>query len=165
MPRPGRFTAGKNTCTPCMKDWVGPRACLDKCEKFRPSPEFDPLPVQPVANCYTDWAIPVYSNKIIPLWQKIGGVTPCRVVSSGRRFERLYCLHLQDQWLAIAIPASTILTSQHYVPCRTTILSVLRMEIIPVNSENHTKHSRTFCGQNEVVLMWKLVVLMLTCVS
>jgi len=67
--------------------------------------------------------------------------------------------------VATAVPASTILTSQHDVPGRPNSLSVLHMEIIPVNSENHTEHSSTFCGQNEVVLMWKLVVIMVTCVS
>ena len=63
---------------------------------------------------------------------------------------------------ATAVPASTILTSQHDVPGRPTSLSILHMEIIPV--ENQTEHSSTFCGQNEVVLMWKLVMLMVTCV-
>jgi hypothetical protein len=66
-PRPGRFTPGKNTCTPCMRGWVDPWAGEGRCGKFRPAPEFDPLPVQPVANCYTEWAIPAYSDKIIPL--------------------------------------------------------------------------------------------------
>jgi hypothetical protein len=64
-----------------------------------------------------------------------------------------------------AIPASTILISQHDIPGGPIILSILHMEIIPVISENPTEHSGTFCGQNEVVLMWKLVVLMATCVS
>ena len=38
--------------------WVGSRAGLDVCGKSRPLPAFDPRTVQPVANRYTDYAIP-----------------------------------------------------------------------------------------------------------
>ena len=37
---------------------MGLRAGLDKCGKSRPPPGFDPRTVQPVANRYTDYAIP-----------------------------------------------------------------------------------------------------------
>ena len=33
--------------------WVGPRAGLDRCEKSRPPPGFEPQTVQPVASRYT----------------------------------------------------------------------------------------------------------------
>ena len=36
---------------------MGLRADLDRCEKFRPPPGFDPRTVQPVASRYTDNAI------------------------------------------------------------------------------------------------------------
>ena len=45
--RPGTHRTG---------DWVGPRAGVDKCGKFRPLPGFDPRTVQPVASRYTDYA-------------------------------------------------------------------------------------------------------------
>jgi hypothetical protein len=64
-----------------------------------------------------------------------------------------------------AVTVVTASTSPHDVPGRQTSLSVIDMEIIPVNSENHTEHTSTFRGQNEVVLMLKLVVLVVTCVS
>ena len=36
---------------------MGPRACLDRCGKSRPTPpEFDPRTVQPVASRYNDYA-------------------------------------------------------------------------------------------------------------
>jgi hypothetical protein len=35
-------------------------ACMDGCEKS-PPPGLDPRTVQPVANCYTDWAIPAHT--------------------------------------------------------------------------------------------------------
>jgi hypothetical protein len=39
----------------CIEDWVGPRAGLDVCGKFRPPPPgFDPQTVQSVASRYTD---------------------------------------------------------------------------------------------------------------
>ena len=40
--------------THCTGGWVGPRAGLDWCGKFRSPPGFDPWTVQPVANLYTD---------------------------------------------------------------------------------------------------------------
>ena len=42
--------------THCTEGWVGPRARLDMCGKSRPTPEFDPRTVQPVASRYTDYA-------------------------------------------------------------------------------------------------------------
>ena len=40
----------------CTGGWVGPRAGLDRCEKSRLPPGFDPRTVQPVASHYTDYA-------------------------------------------------------------------------------------------------------------
>jgi hypothetical protein len=36
--------------TRCLGGWVGPTAGLDRCEKSRPPPGFDPRTVQPVAS-------------------------------------------------------------------------------------------------------------------
>jgi hypothetical protein len=44
--------------THCTGGWVGLRAVLDRCGKFRLPPGFDPQTVQPVASRYADWAIP-----------------------------------------------------------------------------------------------------------
>ena len=43
-----------NSGTSSIGGWVGPRAGLDGCGKFRPPPGFDPRTVQPVASRYTD---------------------------------------------------------------------------------------------------------------
>ena len=40
--------------THCIGGWVGPRAGLDRCGKFRPQAGFDPRTVHPVASRYTD---------------------------------------------------------------------------------------------------------------
>ena len=48
--------------THCTGGWVGPRAGLYRCGKFRHPPAFDPRTVQPVASRYTDWAIPARKN-------------------------------------------------------------------------------------------------------
>jgi len=40
--------------TNCIGGWVGPRAGLDGCGKYRPLPGFDPRAAQPVASRYTD---------------------------------------------------------------------------------------------------------------
>ena len=45
---PATFPPGKD-----IGDWVGPRARLDGCGKFRLSPEFDLRTFQPVASRYT----------------------------------------------------------------------------------------------------------------
>ena len=50
--------------TYCIRGWVGPRAGLDGCEKYRPPPGFDHRTVQPVASRYTDYAI----LALIPLY-------------------------------------------------------------------------------------------------
>jgi hypothetical protein len=42
--------------TNCKGGWVGTRAGVDRCEKSRPTPEFDPRAAQPVASHYTDYA-------------------------------------------------------------------------------------------------------------
>ena len=44
--------------THCIEGWMGLRAGLDWCGKFRPPPsppEFDPRTFQPVGSCYTDY--------------------------------------------------------------------------------------------------------------
>ena len=41
--------------TNCTGGWVGPRAGLDGCGKFRPPPGFDSRTVQPLASRYTDY--------------------------------------------------------------------------------------------------------------
>ena len=40
--------------THCIGIWLGPRAGLDGCGKYRPSPGFDSWTVQPVVSRYTD---------------------------------------------------------------------------------------------------------------
>jgi hypothetical protein len=51
---PAALPPGKRPGTHCIGGWVGPRAGLDRCGKFRPPPGFDPPTVQPVASRYTD---------------------------------------------------------------------------------------------------------------
>ena len=58
MPRPGRFTPGKDLVPICVGGSVGPRACLDRREKSRPPPGFDPRTIQPIASHYTDYSGP-----------------------------------------------------------------------------------------------------------
>ena len=50
---PAALPPGKRHVTHGIGDWVGPGAGLDVCGKSRPSPGFDPRPVQPVASRYT----------------------------------------------------------------------------------------------------------------
>jgi hypothetical protein len=52
--------------THCIGGWVGPRAGLDGCGKFRPPPGFDPRTVQPVASRYTDYAVPAPRPSLVP---------------------------------------------------------------------------------------------------
>jgi hypothetical protein len=54
---PAVFYPRKRPGTHCTGGWVGHRAGLDRCEKSRPPPGFDPRTVQPVASRYTDYAI------------------------------------------------------------------------------------------------------------
>jgi hypothetical protein len=44
--------------THCIVGWVGPRAGLEWVRKILITPRFDLRTFQPVASCYTDWAIP-----------------------------------------------------------------------------------------------------------
>ena len=44
--------------TRCIGGWLGLRAGLEGCGKYRPPPRFDPRTVQPVASRYTNGAIP-----------------------------------------------------------------------------------------------------------
>jgi hypothetical protein len=50
---------GKRPSIYCTGSWVCPRTGLEGCENFSP-PKFNPRTVQPVANCYTDCAIPAH---------------------------------------------------------------------------------------------------------
>jgi len=52
-PRPGRFTAGKDTRYPLHREMGDPRAGLGGCGKSRPTLGFDPQIVHPVVNRYT----------------------------------------------------------------------------------------------------------------
>jgi len=53
---PSALSPRERPGTHCAGDWVGPRANLDRCGKYRPLPGFDPRTVQPVASRYTDYA-------------------------------------------------------------------------------------------------------------
>ena len=53
-PPPGGSAPRERPGIHCTGGWVGPRAGLDGCGKFRPSPGFDPRTVQLVASRYTD---------------------------------------------------------------------------------------------------------------
>ena len=52
--RPGRSLPPGKTRYPSCRSWLGPRAVLDRCGKFRHPPGIDPRTVQPVASRYTD---------------------------------------------------------------------------------------------------------------
>jgi len=60
---PASLPAGRRTGTYFIAGCVGSRPSLNGCEKSRPPPRpgFDPRTVQPVANRYTDWAIPAHT--------------------------------------------------------------------------------------------------------
>ena len=53
-PRPGRFTAGKGPVPIVQEAGWAPRPVRTGAENLAP----DPRTVQPIASCYTDWAIP-----------------------------------------------------------------------------------------------------------
>jgi len=55
---PAALPSGKRPGTHYLGGWVGPRAGLDGCGKSRHPPGFDPWTVQPLASCYTDYAVP-----------------------------------------------------------------------------------------------------------
>jgi hypothetical protein len=50
---PAAFYPQETPSTHCVGGWVGPRAGLDRCGKFRPNWDSIPRTVQPVANRYT----------------------------------------------------------------------------------------------------------------
>ena len=51
---PAALPPGKRRGTHCIGGWVGARAGVYGCEKYRPPPGFDPWTVQPVESRYTD---------------------------------------------------------------------------------------------------------------
>jgi hypothetical protein len=57
MPRPGRFTPGKETRYPFYRRLGGPQSRSGRVRKISPQLGFDPRTVQPVASRYTDGAI------------------------------------------------------------------------------------------------------------
>jgi hypothetical protein len=57
-PRPGRFTAGKESRYPRTGGWVGHGAALDVSEKSRLHRGFESQTMQPVVSLDTDYAIP-----------------------------------------------------------------------------------------------------------
>ena len=59
---PAALPLGKRHGAHYTGGWVGPRNGLGWCEKCRPPRVFDPRTVQPVANRYTDYAVPENSN-------------------------------------------------------------------------------------------------------
>ena len=64
MPRP-LFTPGKDPVPILQEAGWTPGAGLDRCEKFRPPPGFDPRIVQPVASRYTDYATRLTNVRVI----------------------------------------------------------------------------------------------------
>jgi hypothetical protein len=63
--RPGRCLPREIPGTHCTGGWVGPRAGLDRCGKYRPPPGFDPRTVQPVTSRYTEWVTRTTGNCIV----------------------------------------------------------------------------------------------------
>jgi hypothetical protein len=66
-PRPGRFTAGKETRYPLYRRLGGPQGQSGWVRKISPPPGFDPRTVQPVESRYTELSRPInckhsYSN-------------------------------------------------------------------------------------------------------
>ena len=64
---PAALPLGKRPGTHCIGGLVGPRAGMGRCGKSRLTPGFDPRTVQPVANCYTNWAIPARCQIIVSI--------------------------------------------------------------------------------------------------
>ena len=60
MPRPGRFTPGKETQYPLYRRLGGPLGRSGWVSNISPPLEFDPRTLQPIASCYTDCAIPAH---------------------------------------------------------------------------------------------------------
>jgi hypothetical protein len=61
-PHAGHLTPGNTPGTHCTGGWVGPTAGVDGRGKSSPPQGFDPRNVQPVANRYTDYAIPAQAT-------------------------------------------------------------------------------------------------------
>jgi hypothetical protein len=59
---PAVLPLGKRHGAYCAGGWVGPRDGLGWCEKSRRTRIFDPRIVHPVANRYTDYAVPANGN-------------------------------------------------------------------------------------------------------
>ena len=57
MPRPGRFTPGKETWYPLYRRLGGPQGRSGRVQKISPPPGFDPRTVQPVESRYTNYTI------------------------------------------------------------------------------------------------------------
>jgi hypothetical protein len=76
----------------CIGRWVGTRAGLDKCEKSRTKPGFDPRTVQPVASSYTDWAIPAHICRCI-------GKTKSNKVSTQSNYTYCYVIQFQHNFV------------------------------------------------------------------
>ena len=59
--RPGRFTPGKGPLPMVQEAGWAPGPIWTGAENFAP-PGFDPRTFQPVASCYTDYAIPAHTQ-------------------------------------------------------------------------------------------------------
>ena len=57
-PPPGCFTAGKRTRFSLQRRLGKPRDWSGRLSQISPPPDFEPRTVEPVASCYSDYAIP-----------------------------------------------------------------------------------------------------------
>jgi hypothetical protein len=64
-PRSGLCTPLQETRHPLYRGLGGHQGRSGRVRKISPPPGFDPLTVEPVASCYTDWDIPALSRYII----------------------------------------------------------------------------------------------------
>jgi hypothetical protein len=60
VPRPGRFTPGKESRYPLHRRLGGPQRRSERVRKISPLPGFDTRTVQTVASRFTDWATPAH---------------------------------------------------------------------------------------------------------
>jgi len=104
-PRPGPFTAGKQTWYPLYR-WMGPTAGLYSCGKLRPPLGMDPRTVHPVASRMLKW---IQFNAFHTIWKEVAlngmcGASPKFVWVSWEEVQSILRQRCASQYLNMWSP-------------------------------------------------------------
>ena len=138
LPRPSRFTPGKESCYPLYRKLSGHQSRSGRVWKISSPRGLDPRTVQPVASRYTDWALLRYVLVIRSIWllwrlKRLNPLMLCVCVWERERERERLC-----EWVCVQRSVSGLFTKynmfvhvlMHRFTCKEARWSYMQMQFV-----------------------------------